>query len=284
MERFVKISGIILLFAVELFLSIYSPPLSISSSAKSLYIMPSFWTTKFLSLGMEGAAADIFFIRTMLYLGEGNIPRNQWNLNWIYGNLSFAVTLDPRFENAYFFGGIVVPQTIEETQRAIAFLEEGRKKNPKDWQLPFWIGFNYYQIGQHQKAAQYYAQASNLPQAPAYLKGLEVMSYFREGDYQSGLAILKALVQSAKNPQSKEWIEAKIKWLENIVYLEDAINRFESIFNRPPKDLNELIQQKFISEVPHDPWLGGYYLDSDTKKVKSLPLNYNDSIQYEKEN
>ena len=162
---------------------------------------------------------------------------------------------------------MIIPGEEKTFKLAVSFLEKNLDKT-NDWRIPFWLGFNYLQLRDFNAAGRYFDRASELPGAPGYLAGMRVMSYYQAGNSRMSLAVLNFLLESASE-KDQGWIKIKIEWLENIAYLEEAVEKFKQRFGRWPEDLNELPRGGIIGSIPKDPWLGGYYLDAKNKKVVS---------------
>ena len=236
----------------------------------TLRFAPSPKVVKALSMGQEPLIADLFFTRTAIHLGENYNTPEKINLDWLYANLDIVTTLDPDFRAAYFYGGMVIPLEKEEVKRAIIFLEEGRKRSPLDWHIPFWLGCNYYyELRDYSTAAEYFAQAAKLPSSPGYLKAVEAMIYYRADQPHTALAILGALDASVEKEEEKKLIEKKITWLKKIIELEERIKRFKERFARLPSNLEEIALFGLLKEIPEDPFGRGFYLDESNGHVKS---------------
>ncbi|MDD3296533.1 MAG: hypothetical protein PHU64_04140 [Candidatus Omnitrophica bacterium] len=238
------------------------------SYEKYTYFVPN---TKYLELiqgGFRQVLADAYYIKGILAITD-NFPSYSDKVYWVQKNFEAAITLNPELLQAYFFGGVVMTQDKESLSTGIKFLESGLRLNPLKWEIPYWIGFNYYQLGDYLSAAQFYQQASILPGAPNYLKSNQPMLYYRAGKAGMGLLYLKGLEASVTDPQQLDWIKLKIEWLSNIVMLEEKVREFSKNYGRLPKDLNELAEEGLIELIPKDPFGGGYYLDAKSGKIMS---------------
>ena len=214
-------------------------------------------------------AADMFLIRGILSAGDEEMH----SFIHILENLRLAARLNPRLTYAYIVGGITAPRNNEEMLTGIQFLEEGLKKYPYEWRLAFWMGFNYLQLGDNLKSAEYYRVASNMPDAPNYLKSMAARYYYEGGEPDVALLYLKGIHNSVNDPKLLRNLEIKIKWLRNIVFLEEKCVLFRNKYGYWPNDLEELLQSEFIKEIPPDPFGKGYYIKKENNprygRVKS---------------
>jgi tetratricopeptide (TPR) repeat protein len=237
---------------------------------KTVYYLPSVQYLSSISGTFKPMVAEMMFIKGVLELTDeipGRVP-------YLINVFKAAVYLDPKLMSAYFFGGTIVPAEKADIILGNAFLEEAASLNTEDWRVPFWIGFNYLQLGEYLKAAEYYRKSSLLPGAPAYLKTNQAMFYYKAGKAEMGIVYLESLAQTITDERLMEVFKKKIDWLKNIVYLEGKTRQFKELFGFWPKDLKELVQKGLIEKVPDDPFGRGYQLDKNWEenpgKIRSI--------------
>ena len=261
-----------LLIAVCLTLAFISVSLQLKRfsflSKKYSYFVPDSRYLELIRGNFRQALADAYYIKGILAITD-NFTSYQDKLYWVQKNFAAALALNPELLQAYFFGGVVMAQDKKSLTASIKFLESGLRLNPLKWEIPYWIGFNYYQLGDYLSAAQFYQQASILPGAPNYLKSNQPMLYYRAGKAGLGLLYLKGLEASVNDPEQLRWIKLKVEWLSNIVMLEEKVREFFKKYGRQPKDLDELAEEGLIESIPADPFGGGYYLDAKSGKIMS---------------
>lgn len=232
-----------------------------SLEKRYLYYVPSLNYISLISGTQRCLFADAFYIRGILALSE-EFPEDINRLDYLLKNFEVATTLDPELIEGYFFAGIVAPVGKDEIPQGIRFLKEALKRNSSAWEIPFWLGFNYYQLGDYLKTIEYYRIASSLPDAPTYLITSLASLYYKAGKPDLGLLYLDGLYQSVKDKRLLELIKIKIEWLKNIVFLEEKVRQFKEIYGFWPKSLEELIKVGLIDKIPDDPFGAGYELDS----------------------
>jgi len=103
--------------------------------------------TKMMSMGFDGAMADLLWIRAIQYFG-GNFstldePEKREGLINLFQNM-FA--LDPHFVEAYKFAGFVTNESIKDPELAIDFLLRGARHNPDAWLSIKWKNTNWRRI------------------------------------------------------------------------------------------------------------------------------------------
>lgn len=240
-----------------------------SFKKKGIFVVPQ--ARKYLDLispGLKSIFADVFYVKGVLAVTDRfDDPRQ--STAWVQDNFGAAISLDPKFTEGYFFGGIVVADNKEGTKKGIEFLEKYRYLNPSDWRILYWTGFNYYQLEDYITAANLYHQASEMPGAPPFLKSNQAMFYYRADKADLGVMYLEGLLNSVKDPHQLEWIKTKLEWLKNIIFLKKKAEEFETIYGKLPDSLDDLVKEGVILEVPSDPFGKGYYWDKETDRVKS---------------
>lgn len=216
----------------------------------------------------RGACAGLFYVRGILAITDEN-DDTRASMVWAQRNFDTALHLDPRLVQAYFFGGVVAARDRQRLYRGIDFLKSGMSRLPDEWQIPYWIGFNYYQLGEYLAAAEYFDKAAACPQAPVFLKGIQPMMFYRAGRPDLGVVFLQGLKSSVKETRQLAAIERKLAWLQNLIMLEDRVGAFRTRFGRLPGGLDELVSSGLIGRVPEDVFGTGYYLDQNSGRVQS---------------
>ena len=240
---------------------------SFSSKEERFFYTPPVKYMKLISGSFKSIFAGAFYIQGILALSDNT--KRHFRVNWVQRNFNVAVSLDPKLVQGYFFGGIVIGYDKYSINKGIEFLKKGLRLNPSEWEIPYWLGFNYYQLGNYLKAVKYYRVAAKLPGAPKFLSSNPAMLYYRAGRADLGVAYLEGLLRSVKDKKQIEWVDTKLKWLRNIVILEKKVKEFKAQYGALPASLNDLVNKGLLRQIPHDPFGKGYYLDKKSGRVKS---------------
>ena len=99
-----------------------------------------------LALGHDELAADLVFIRGLVYFGSQLEEKGDYR--WLENYLDTITKLDPRWKTPYRWAGVATmyngrPITNQAVTMSNHFLERGVKQFPEDWELPFMLGCNY---------------------------------------------------------------------------------------------------------------------------------------------
>ena len=121
--------------------SIYVPP------PGSSYHLPNTELARFVTLGYHEAAADLAWLRTIIYFGEEATIRGRFEHFDSYANI--VIALDPQFRRIYQWAGVLsiyskAVITRQMVESSIDYLERGTERFPADGDLRYMLGFNLY--------------------------------------------------------------------------------------------------------------------------------------------
>lgn len=99
-----------------------------------------------MSLGHTELAADLVFLRALIYFGGQLEQKGQFR--WLDNYLDTITALDPRWKTPYRWAGVATmynghPITNQMVLDSSHFLERGARQFPDDWELSFMLGCNY---------------------------------------------------------------------------------------------------------------------------------------------
>ena len=99
-----------------------------------------------MSLGHHELAADLVFLRAIIYFGAQFHGARGYQ--WIDNYLDTIVALDPEWKTPYRWAGVATMYngntiTNESVRASSHFLELGVQRFPNDWELAFMLGCNY---------------------------------------------------------------------------------------------------------------------------------------------
>lgn len=233
--------------------------------------LPQAQVLRVASLGYQGVVADFIWIQVVQAMGEKKVSEEAGR--WIYRALDVVTTLDSKFVQAYEVGGLALCTLVVLPEESNALLEKGMKHNPQVWQLPFYMGINYYfEFGDDAKAAEYVARAARLPAAPAYLSGLAARLYVSAKAPQNAVELMASLYEQAADGEVRQVLEQRLKEAvveRDLQVLEEGIRRYRDRFSNQPDQLEDLVVQGVLNTLPHDPFGGRYLYDPYTQVVSS---------------
>jgi hypothetical protein len=99
-----------------------------------------------IALGHDELAADLVFVRGLVYFGSQLEEKGEYR--WLENYLDTITQLDPRWKTPFRWAGVATmyngkPITNQSVMLSNHFLERGVRQFPDDWELPFMLGCNY---------------------------------------------------------------------------------------------------------------------------------------------
>ena len=155
------------------------------------------------ALSYRGIAADVYWIRALQHFGSERLagPGHVKDYSLLYPLLDLATTLDPYFSIAYRFGSIFLgepyPGGPGRPDLAIALLQKGLAAQPTKWQYMQDLGFVYYwHLHDYRAAAEAFQRASEMPEAPNWMRPLAAVTLAEGGHRNASRALWTELAKS----------------------------------------------------------------------------------------
>ncbi len=177
-----------------------------------LGLFPSGRFLREASLGHRQLVADLGWLTAVQYYGKHRQSDRRYLLApHLFGTIT---DLDPAFENAYFFGSLVLVDA-GLPERAERLLRRGVERNPNSWRLRFELGFFHYVITRsHGAAAAAFEAAARLPDAPAFVRRFAAVAYQRAGDKRTARLLWRLIAQQSENEEIRRMARERLAGLE----------------------------------------------------------------------
>ncbi len=230
--------------------------------------LPDGKALRVLSLGFERVVADLFWLRTVYYLGDDVSHRAGYPAA---ARLAELVTdIDPYFDSAYILMNSVLTVLRREPEAAIRLLDKGIAHLPGLWKLHFLQGFNHFMYGHdYKRAAQHMRAAAELG-GPPYLPLLASRLYHRAGDPDTALAFLELRIAEAETPEVRAELEGRLRdvWIaRDLAAIDAALERWRK--PAAPTRVAELYDAGLLAREPRDP-AGNVYVLRDGRAACDL--------------
>lgn len=228
-----------------------------------------------LAFGFRNFLADLVWLEVVQVAGERQLaPADYDRVNVL---LNATANFDPCFEIPYLVGGLILGESPSHASEALRILERGRKQYPRNWRLPFYIGYTYYfSLGDAVAGGRAMAEAAALPGSPAYLPRLASRMLVEGRDPETALGLLGAIEAHETDEARKDVIRRRIREVlveRDILYLEWAVAKYRGATGHLPGSLEELVGADLIPGIPREPNGGAYHLLPDgtvrSDRVKS---------------
>lgn len=169
-----------------------------------------------LLLDYEAVVADLYWIRTIQYVGEHLMTDRR--MPALYPLVRFVTQLDSEFVDAYRLGALLLTLNQADIPKAITLLEEGHRSNPERWELPHDLGQIYYLfLHDNAKALYWWELAATLHGNHPYLPRFVARLHAATGALETALELWTQLYETAPNEflreQAREEIEKLLEQL-----------------------------------------------------------------------
>lgn len=228
----------------------------------------------------RGLAADFFFLQGLVAYGrtlEGRMSQVEKEQAWqrAYHLLDASVDLDPWFFDPYYFANASLsrnPALVPDINR---MLEKGLDRRDWDWMLPFFLGFNhFYYLQDNAKAAEYLMLGAQRPDASPLLATLGARLAYQGRRTENAIVFLRGILSKTKDEQTRELYLTRLKALEGVYVLEQALALYQERFGTQAPDLNALLSGGILVAIPEDPYGGTFYLGDDGTIQSTSGLTY----------
>jgi len=242
--------------------------------AEELSYLPKGEYLKLAVLGYRQLAADLIWLKAVQHLGE----KHQTRAGYLsaYHAVDVLTDVDPTFVFAYQAAGTVLGVWAGLPRESIALLTKGMRHHPEAWQLPFYVGYDYfYELHDPVMAARYFRMASLLRGAPDYLPKLAARMTVEVGDPQAALEFLQRLYQQTEDEQVRQGLGRRMKEViaeRDIRFLEEGVRRYAARYGKLPVKLEDLVTGGIVRRIPEEPFGGIYELQASEGTVTSTGL------------
>jgi len=234
-------------------------------------ILPDGAVLRVLSLGFERVVADLFWIRTVHYVGDEVSSAADWPAAERLAQL--VTDIDPHFDPVYVLMASVLSGLKKDPDAAIRLLEKGAAVSSY-WRIHFLLGFQYFmEKGDYPRGAKALERAVELG-GPTYLQFLISRLYSSAGDPTTAMQFIALRLQNEESPEVRAQLEKRLSdtWINrDLALIDAAIAGYTEKNQRAPKDVHALVDAGLLASLPRDPKGGEYWVSWDGKAGSDLP-------------
>ena len=253
------------------------------SEADSLLMMIS--RRPEFALGFRNALSDVVWLQAVQVAGNRNLVRTDYDR--LSRLLDAVANYDSRFLVPYLLGGLVLGESPDHAPEALGTLERGWRNYPREWRLPFYMGYTWYFIlGNPLEGGRLMQEASRLPGSPAYLPRLSARMLVEAKVPETALSFLQEMIAKETDPQRRDVLVRRaleVAVERDIQRIESAIEKFRTSRGKAPGSLDDLLTAGFLDAVPEEPNGGRYFLSVDGQ-VRSSKVNMRMKVYRKHEN
>ncbi len=213
------------------------------------------------SLGFERLIADLFWLRTVYYVGDERSAAAGYPAA---NRLADLVTdIDPGFDTVYVVMSSAIGGLKGDADGAIRLLEKGLR-HVDYWKLHFLLGFSYFMEKQDYRRAAEQMRLAAEKGGPPYLPLLSARLYAKAGDPETAIGFIRARLAETEDPEMRRALEKRYwdLWIRrDLERIDAAIQSYREREGRPPKDVNALVRAGLLGRAPIDPRGGAYRIE-----------------------
>ncbi len=217
---------------------------------------------KGFALGGEGLLADIYWMRSLQYIGDKMVKVADQDINLddltglsprlLYPYLDTATDLDPHFIAAYSYGATVLPAI--DPRKAVELTEKGIRNNPDSWRLYQYLGYIYWKSNDFQKAAEIYKKGAQFPEAPPFMKMMAATMDTEGGSRSTAYAIYQGMLSEAIDEPTKNVARLRLKEIDAMNEMDAAnsvLAEYQKQHGRCISGIAELLPMLSRIELPN---------------------------------
>ena len=185
-------------------------------------VIPSPEAARVLSLGFAEMAADLAWVRMLIYYGDGLI--HDTGMPDTEALVRLVNTLDPHFRKAYVWGAYATTMrngtaTNEEYVSSIEVLQRALKVYPNDWELNWILGIRLFmevkggtdeeETKRKEEGVMYIERAMHNPKAPPDLPLLAASLRTQLGHKEQALRDLREMILNTDDEKAREKLQAR---------------------------------------------------------------------------
>ena len=240
-----------------------SRPDALGNDSDSLLVMIS--RRPDFAFGFRNFLADVVWLQAVQVAGNRNLVRSDYDR--LYRLLDAVANYDSRFLIPYLLGGLVLGESPDHAREALRTLERGWRNHPRDWRLPFYMGYtSYFILGNPLEGGRLMQEASRLPGSPAYLPRLSSRMLIEAKAPETALSFLQEMIAKETDPERRDVLVRRaleVAVERDIQRIERAVEEYRTALRKNPGSLDDLVAGGFLHAIPEEPDGGGYYLSAD---------------------
>jgi hypothetical protein len=224
------------------------------------WVQPDGRALRVAAMGQRTLAADVVWVRSLLYFAETLDRPTPLKRQWQRASLEAVTTLDPGWRTPYFYGGSFL-RLLGDIDGSDVILKRGMAWLPGDAYFPFAVGMNAFLYRDDpDTAARYVAFAAELPGAPDWYRSAAAGILEGHGQRRAALRYLDEQLALADRPAA---IEALLRKKRDLVH-DELVSLFAERRAALLQERGADIQRpEDLGELPPDPHGAGWIIAPD---------------------
>ena len=212
----------------------------------------------------SGLLSDYLMMKAAVIIGgkTEEMSTDDWNV--VYMLYDQSVLLDPwSYSAAYYIQGTLAWRK-EFTAKSIDLLQTIASHRSWHWVPKWFVAFDYFQyLKDLDQAAKVMTEAAGMPNAPPIIGSLAARLSLRNGrgDTLAAIAMLKSMYNQTDREDYKKSLDMRIRAYVGVYEIQQALDKYKSIYNHYPEDLNELLNSGLLAALPQNPYAKTFIYD-----------------------
>ena len=239
---------------------------------RELLYVPTYQAVKFLSLGNEGLAADIFYLWAIQYYSMYTPTERFLYLRTMF---NLITDLDPLYFDAYSLGGLVMQMAAGRNpeghrQSVIDLYEKGVFNIADDFRLAEIAAWDLHTAWKDDKAPTHFLEiAISRPGAPDRIK--RVLGRWRDGahlwSFDESIEYWLEAISDATSERDRSYARShlydSVRDRDQFV-MNPILKTYEIIYEECPADFEVFVDSGILSSVPIDFFGEPYLIEPNT--------------------
>jgi tetratricopeptide (TPR) repeat protein len=220
-------------------------------------------SARWLATGYREAAADLVWVRTLVYYGSGVMGENDFR--YLTRFIDVVLMLNPTFKRAYSWAAAAVTfkagtATQEEYRLSVKYLERGMEQFPDDYDFFWRAGLRYWadlysddkeQVTRwRQRGADLIEEAIHKPNAPEDLATLAASLRTKLGQNQQAIEILQQKIMTVSDLKARAKLLQRLEGLTSEGLREEMAIAVETFQRLRRKNLQQVPPDLFVLVGP----------------------------------
>jgi len=225
--------------------------------------LPSSKSLKILSLGNSEFVADMIYLWSIQFFSNYTLLNAGDFIEDIY---NLITDVAPKYLDPYLIGSTIMVMELGRTEMAIRLLQKGSENIKDEWIFDFDSGYYASKyLKDFKRAEKYYKKASEIKNAPKFLKRMLLHSVYMQGRLEESWKLWQEVLDNAKSDlevHSARLHLYQIKFELDKRSIKSALDRFHKRYGFYPKKIDELCVYGYIKKIPKDFKGNSYKYDS----------------------
>lgn len=226
---------------------------------------------RLVTLGFNRFFSNVLWFQTVNYFGKQFTGSKDYR--WLSQMCDLVIGLNPEAHHVIEFCGTLLAWEAKSPEESTRILTKAIALHPNEWRYLYLRGFNYWYFLEDPKAAsEDFMNASQRPNAPAFLAGIASRLLISGNNAQSAVDFLRIAIERTNDTNARIALHEKLQRAilgRDLELLRNGLRIYEMKHGKKAKALIDLINGKVLTRLPSEPFGGEYVYDEEQGTVES---------------